>query len=152
MINDWERIINDLLSDKNVDLTLDLKISAHLMKVGLISKNQKLIQKSKENFKSRLNEVDRLIMNSLNHNFNSESSIIEFYSSMVNKFEIIVSFFSSSVENKVKEDKSVHHSFYLPSDSKKNMELLLEKINPVKAVAKNNPPSIDDIPIFRKFL
>ena len=49
----------------------------------------------------------------------------------LNKFEIIVSFFSSSIENKVKEDKSVHHSFYLPSDSKKNMELLLEKINPI---------------------
>ena len=30
--------------------------------------------------------------------------------------------------------------------------IVIEKINPVKAVAKNNPPSIDDVPILRKFL
>ena len=28
----------------------------------------------------------------------------------------------------------------------------MEKINPVKAVAKNNPQIIYDVPIFRKFL
>tara|TARA_Y100001980_G_C14306970_1_gene132457 strand:+ start:165 stop:566 length:402 start_codon:yes stop_codon:yes gene_type:complete len=30
--------------------------------------------------------------------------------------------------------------------------IVIEKINPVNAVAKNMPPRIDDIPIFRKFL
>ena len=30
--------------------------------------------------------------------------------------------------------------------------IVIEKMNPVKAVARNKPPSIDGIPILRKFL
>ncbi len=89
MTDDWIRIINELLEHENIDLILDLKISAHLMNIGVTNGKKEFIKKSQENLLPRLDEVDELIINTMNYNFNSESSVIEFYTSMINKFEII---------------------------------------------------------------
>ena len=47
------------------------------------------------------------------------------------KFKIVISHFSSSLEDKLKEEKNVDFSFYLPSDTKHHMDLLIRKINPI---------------------
>jgi len=111
-------------------------IDIYILISSLFNKKLKRIYEGrKDTFKYIDENIDIQKKNILIHvssvgEFEQAKPIIDGLRSL-NKFEIIVSFFSSSLENKVKEDKSVHHSFYLPSDSKKNMELLLEKINPV---------------------
>jgi 3-deoxy-D-manno-octulosonic-acid transferase len=80
------------------------------------------------------------------------------------RFKIVVSHFSSSLEDKLKEDKTVDFSFYLPADTKPHMDLLIRKINPVitiiikyefwknliKATKEKKIPIISVSSIFRK--
>lgn len=111
-------------------------INTYIFLSSFLNDKSKKIQKGRKNtFKYIDGNINTSNKNILIHvssvgEFEQAKPIIDKLKSF-KEFKIIVSHFSSSLEEILKDDKTIDFSFYLPSDVKSHMDLLIKKINPL---------------------
>ena len=111
-------------------------INTYIFLSSFLNEKSKKIQKGRKNtFKYIDGNINTSNKNILIHvssvgEFEQAKPIIDKLKSF-KEFKIIVSHFSSSLEEILKDDKTIDFSFYLPSDIKSHMDLLIKKINPL---------------------
>ena len=111
-------------------------INTYIFLSSFLNEKSKKIQKGRKNtFKYVDENINTSKKNILIHvssvgEFEQAKPIIDKLKSF-KEFKIIVSHFSSSLEEILKDDKTIDFSFYLPSDVKSHMDLLIKKINPL---------------------
>ena len=111
-------------------------INTYIFLSSFLNEKSKKIQKGRKNtFKYVDENINTSKKNILIHvssvgEFEQAKPIIDKLKSF-KEFQIIVSHFSSSLEEILKDDKTIDFSFYLPSDVKSHMDLLIKKINPL---------------------
>ncbi len=111
-------------------------INTYIFLSSFFNEKSKKIQKGRKNtFKYVDENINTSKKNILIHvssvgEFEQAKPIIDKLKSF-KEFKIIVSHFSSSLEEILKDDKTIDFSFYLPSDIKSHMDLLIKKINPL---------------------
>ena len=111
-------------------------INTYIFLSSFLNEKSKKIQKGRKNtFKYVDENINTSKKNILIHvssvgEFEQAKPIIDKLKSF-KEFKIIVSHFSSSLEEILKDDKTIDFSFYLPSDIKSHMDLLIKKINPL---------------------
>ena len=111
-------------------------INTYIFLSSFLNEKSKKIQKGRKNtFKYVDENINTSKKNILIHvssvgEFEQAKPIIDKLKSF-KEFKIIVSHFSSSLEEILKDDKTIDFSFYLPSDTKSHMDLLIKKINPL---------------------
>ena len=111
-------------------------INTYIFISSFLNEKSRKIQKGRKNTFKYINEnINISKKNILIHvssvgEFEQAKPIIEKLKSF-KEFKIVISHFSSSLEDILKHDNTIDFSFYLPSDTKSHMDLLIKKINPL---------------------
>ena len=111
-------------------------INTYIFISSFLNEKSRKIQKGRKNTFKYINEnINISKKNILIHvssvgEFEQAKPIIEKLKSF-KEFKIVISHFSSSLEDILKDDNTIDFSFYLPSDTKSHMDLLIKKINPL---------------------
>ena len=111
-------------------------INTYIFISSFLNEKSRKIQKGRKNTFKYINEnINISKKNILIHvssvgEFEQAKPIIDKLKSF-KEFKIVISHFSSSLEDILKHDNTIDFSFYLPSDTKYHMDLLIKKINPL---------------------